>query len=119
MDGGRRRSASFHEDPDAPPLPDFSNSDAPPLPDFSAMAEGDSAADEEEPDFDNMVRCRSRSKSLHDSEEDISNMIVANAHVHPITPSAPAADLELAGPIKDREAIALKKVSTCSYTSHE
>lgn len=114
MDGGRRRSASFHEDPDAPPLPDFLDPNVPPMPDFSSLQESsemteNGSEEEEDPDFETLIRTRSRSKSLHDSEEDISNKILANAHVHPIAPAVTTPELELAGPINDREAAALQR----------
>lgn len=104
MHGGRRRSASFHEDPDAPPLPDLSALQA-----DSEVTE--TPAEEEEPDYDALIRTRSRSRSLQDSEEDISSMIVANAHVHPIAPLSSSPEMDLVGPINDREAMALQKVT--------
>jgi hypothetical protein len=112
--GSRRRSSSFHSDPDAPPLPDFSGlqTDLEPYDPSAASAAAEAGAEEaEEPDFDQLVQSRSRSQSLHDSEEDISKQIVANAHVHPIVPPKQDDHLELAGPIHDREVSALKKVS--------
>ena len=113
-------------------MPEFVDPDAPPLPDFTAMAmqAEPEAVEEEEPDFDALIRTRSRSRSLQDSEEDISNMIVANAHVHPIAAPPPAPDKELVGPINDREVAALQKVRfalwsapilslmLCSYNSY-
>ena len=101
---GRRRSSSFHGDSDAPPIPDFSALEAPSEPVVDSSAE----EAEEEPDFDTLIQTRRRSKSLQESEEDISNQIIANAHVHPIEPTK-SDEHELAGPINDREVIALQK----------
>lgn len=86
------------------------------MPDLSALQADPEptetpAEEEEEPDYDALIRTRSRSRSLQDSEEDISSMIVANAHMHPIAPLSSSPEIDLVGPINDREAMALQKVS--------
>jgi hypothetical protein len=106
----RRRSTSFHDE---------ASSVDPPLPDLAAMAAATESTttsstdgSEDEPDFETLIRSRSRSKSIHDNDEEISNKIVAAA-TQPKDPSKAEhrpEPIELAGPIHSREALALQKV---------
>ncbi len=127
MDSGRRRSSSFHTDYDdnSPPevLPEallpypVTVSDTNVLPsdevDGCNRPENGSVESEEE-SFENLVRTRTRSRSVHDydSEESVSQHIIENA----TKPKEVKVEIknepkhELAGPIQPREVLALQKV---------
>ncbi len=110
METGRRRSSSFHTDyEDGPPLPSLVEGVL--VPDASPTDEQPAVADADEETFETLVRTRTRSRSVNDSEEVTSNQIVENA----TKPKEPKVDArvepkELAGPIHTREVLALQKV---------
>lgn len=128
MDSGRRRSSSFHTDYDdntplqvlpetllPNPITD-SEMETDPSAGIDACSRPDNAssAESEEESFENLIRTRSRSRSVHDydGEENVSQHIIE----HATKPKEVKVELknepkhELAGPIQPREVLALQKV---------